>query len=125
MFIFECLLNSMVACQALAQLACGELSSKEPTSSSERISKRVNFASNDVYLIPSRAEMMEESPRDHLWYDARSISEFRRTAFAEVKEFMQTSGIMNIRKAFSRLYQPDPLVYSDISSSNDSLTRGG
>ena len=100
----------MVACQTLAQLACGEPRQEEKEVPSEREPKRVNFARNDIYLIPSRAEMMEESPRDHLWYDAHHISEFRQAAFAEVKEFMQMTGMMNIRKAFSRLYQPDSVA---------------
>ena len=63
MFLFECLFNSMVVCQALAQLACGERKLKETEDAIEREPKRVNFARNDIYLIPSRAEMMEESPQ--------------------------------------------------------------
>lgn len=82
----------------------------DPTTSNRKSfangKKKVSFSNNDVYLVPTRAEIIEEHTKDRLWYNAANIASFRTNAFEEVKHCMQNTGILEIRKAFTYLYQP-------------------
>lgn len=79
---------------------------RSSSSSSNASKRKVSFAPNELFLVPTRKELLAETQRDILWYDDTNIAGFKRSATDEVKGFMKQTGIYDVRKVFKFLYQP-------------------
>ena len=149
MIFCECLLNAAITFQALAQCtACEDeqlkdfgnefnapisRSTKEvvykklPTFAEYGVStpSKVKFAHDEVILIPCLAEIFEETSKESLWYDRDNFSEFRASAIEEATICMYKTGAMNVRRAFSLLYQPESFMLPEIPTSEWSFDSTG
>jgi hypothetical protein len=80
-----------------------DVNSNRTLKSNSKLRKSVSFSQNDIYLIPSRTELEKET----LWYDATNIASFRSSTLQDVKSYMELTGVLDIRKALTHLYQPE------------------
>lgn len=77
----------------------------------DKSGKKVTFQGNKVYLIPTRAELFREGSKDDMWYNSSNIEQFKSSTSLEVSHYMSRSGIRDIGKAFTYLYQPNHGVF--------------
>lgn len=142
MMLCECLFNVAITFQALAQCtACEDEQLKDfaksisvsanprdagavryrklPTDPklSTSSSSKVKFTNDEVMLIPCLAEILEETSKETLWYDRDNFNEFRASAIEEASKCMYKTGALNVRRAFTLLYQPESFLLTDIPSS--------
>ena len=138
----ECLFNAAITLQALAQCtACEDDQLKDFANSRTVLAKsadaaavrykklptdpeisttsscKVKFTSDQIMLIPGLAELLEETSKEALWYDRENFSEFRASAIEEATMCMYKTGAMNLRRAFTLLYQPESFMLTEIPSS--------
>ena len=72
--------------------------------------KSVRFNEDDIFLIPSRAEI---SPiKENLWYSSDNFASFKASTVEEVKVHMKLSGIYEFPRACRSLYQPSAESYT-------------
>ena len=142
MMLCECLFNAAITLQALAQCtACEDEQLKDFANSRTTLAKaadavalrykklptdpefsttsscKVKFASDQIMLIPCLAEILEETSKETLWYDRDSFSEFRASAIEEASMCMYKTGAVNVRRAFTLLYQPERFMLTEVPSS--------
>ena len=141
MMLCDCLFHAAITFQALAQCtACEDEQLKDyaknmtvPANThnvksmkyqrlpsdpgiSTSSSSKVKFTNDEITLIPCLAEILEETSKESLWYDRDNFSEFRASAIQEASMCMYKTGALNVRRAFTLLYQPESFMLTDIPS---------
>jgi hypothetical protein len=119
---FDCFSQALLALAKIAFNECSDngILERHHSFNIPKHNRKVRFSNDVIHLIPCRTELFRESSKDLLWYNASTIAYFRRCAFDEAHTLMNSTGIQEIRKAFTYLYQSHAPCGTNANTSTNS-----
>ena len=65
-----------------------------------RPKRRVTFGPDRVLLIPSKEELLAESPKSSMWHSKAELESVRKEAFQQLKAYMESEDMADQRAAW-------------------------